>query len=169
MPKPPAHRPTRTGWLVLVALLGGAAFLVWLRPILVLAIAAIWLVGGTLAARVERRRLRSMAAERTDQSICTFRRAFDIRTVEPRAIRAVYEELQRHLESDAPSFPLAPTDDLFRDLRIDAGDLDDIVADIAYRTGRNLKDGSRNPYYGKVTTVRDLVLFVSHLPAKHAV
>lgn len=57
-------------------------------------------------------------------------------------------------------FPIKADDNLFDDLLLDADDLDlDLVELISKRTGRTLDGYKNNPYYGKVTTVRNLVLF----------
>ncbi|MEM7018209.1 MAG: hypothetical protein AAF512_12820, partial [Pseudomonadota bacterium] len=59
--------------------------------------------------------------------------------------------------------PIKASDNLFETLKFDADDLDlDLVEEIAQRTGRSLEDGESNPYYGKVTTVGNLVLFFNH-------
>jgi len=56
------------------------------------------------------------------------------------------------------------TDNLQSDLRLDADDLDDLVADMAQRARRSLADTSANPLFGKVTTVGDLVEFLQTQP-----
>jgi hypothetical protein len=56
-------------------------------------------------------------------------------------------------------------DNMTEDLRVDADDLDmDLVPHIAERAGRSLNDTRRNPLYGKVRTVRDLVAFLEAQP-----
>jgi hypothetical protein len=62
--------------------------------------------------------------------------------------------------------PLRPTDDLDSALRIDSGDLEDLAGDIACRTGRSLEDGVKNPLYGSVKTVSDLVMFFVNQPRR---
>jgi hypothetical protein len=48
-------------------------------------------------------------------------------------------------------------------LKLDEDDLDlDLIEEIAQRTGRSMENFESNPYYGKVTTARDLVLFFNH-------
>ena len=64
------------------------------------------------------------------------------------------------MKSEYPSFPLRPTDRLWADLRLDSDDLDlDLAQEIAERTGCSVADTRRNPYYGKVITVADVVAF----------
>lgn len=61
--------------------------------------------------------------------------------------------------------PLKPTDDIFELLEIDSEDLDmDILEEIAQRTGRSIENTERNPFYGKVQTLEDLVLFFNEQP-----
>ena len=46
---------------------------------------------------------------------------------------------------------------------LDEDDLDlDLVEEIAQRTSRSLDGYESNPYYGKVTTARNLVLFFNY-------
>ena len=53
-------------------------------------------------------------------------------------------------------------------LEIDDEDLDmDLVAEIGQRTGRSMENAEKNPYYGKVSTVEDLVLFFNLQPKIH--
>jgi hypothetical protein len=120
---------------------------------------------GLASARNARRQIQSLAAQRMDESICTFARSFDTRAVDTWVIRAVYEQLQAELRSLAPRFPVRASDDLLRQLLLDPDDLDlSLAPDIAQRTGRSLDDTRRNPYFGKVHTARDLVLFFDAQP-----
>ncbi|HMY07552.1 MAG TPA: hypothetical protein PKI28_14380 [Accumulibacter sp.] len=59
-----------------------------------------------------------------------------------------------------PSF----SDDRLKEvLHLDDDDLDmDVATEVEQRTGRSLKNAGENPYFGKVQTVRDLVLFFQH-------
>ncbi|HVX90748.1 MAG TPA: hypothetical protein VHC20_03920, partial [Candidatus Paceibacterota bacterium] len=91
-------------------------------------------------------------------------RSFERRRVDTWVIRAVYEQLQSHLGTEKP-VPIRATDSLANDLLVDDEDLDmDIAEEILQRTGRSMKDTERNPYYGKVRTVADLVYFVNEQP-----
>ncbi len=78
-------------------------------------------------------------------------------------IRAVYEEVCRQMAS--PGFPLHPEDNLWKTLRLDEDDLDwEIAEAVAQRTGRPLANYESNPYYEKVQTVGDLVMFFNAQP-----
>lgn len=107
-----------------------------------------------------------MARERLGDSICTFARAFDYRKIDTRIIRAVHEEMQHHFEGEVKSFPIRASDRFEKDLQIDSEDLEDMAQVIAYRTQRSLDNYEANPFYGKLETVSDLVLFFSHQPLK---
>ncbi|MYM87102.1 hypothetical protein GTP91_07895 [Rugamonas sp. FT82W] len=110
-------------------------------------------------------RLRCLAAEREGESICDFARDFDTRQVDTWIVRAVYEQLQYHLADVSPAFPVRASDRLKEDLLLDDDDLDmDIAQEVEQRAGRSLDDTSTNPYFGKVKTVRDLVMFFQSQP-----
>ena len=79
-------------------------------------------------------------------------------------IRAVYEQLQAALPTKQ-RVPIKASDSLFDTLMLDEDDLDlDLAEQIAQRTGRSLESCKNNPYYGKVTTAHNLVLFFNHQP-----
>jgi hypothetical protein len=77
-------------------------------------------------------------------------------------VRAVYEELQRYLEST--NLNVCADDRLLEDLDIDPDDLEQSAADIAARAGRSWEGYEANPYYHKLQTVRDLVMFLNAQP-----
>lgn len=102
-----------------------------------------------------------LCEDRKGFSICNFAREFDAHEVDTWIIRATYEEVQRAICSDQV-VPLKASDHLFHTLKLDEDDLDlDLVEIIAQRTGRSLGEYEENPFYGKVTTVRNLVLFIN--------
>ena len=100
------------------------------------------------------------------ESICPFARSFDRRQMDPRIIRAVYEELGRYLGTTDNVFPLRVADPLFsrQGLNIDAEELDHVAQAIAFRAGRSLANTEKNPYFGKIQTVADLVAFFMAQP-----
>lgn len=157
---PPLPWPARCV-LAVMAVAFMAVF--WTHPV---AVGGLLLALGSLGAFLSRRealRLARMAQSRAGESICQFARSIDCRRVDAWVVRAVYEELQRTL-SVAVAVPLRVTDHLERDLRLDADDLDDLVADMAQRARRSLADTAANPLFGKVTTVGDLVEFLQAQP-----
>ncbi|MBY6211230.1 hypothetical protein KUV95_06665 [Microbulbifer agarilyticus] len=103
-----------------------------------------------------------LCEERSGLSICEFSRDFDPKLVDTWIIRAVYEQLQAALPTEQ-TVPIKASDGLFDTLMLDEDDLDlDLVEEIAQRTSRSLEGYESNPYYGKVTTARNLVLFFNH-------
>lgn len=158
--RPPLRWPARC-FLAVMAVAFMAVF--WTHPV---AVGGSLLALGSLVAVLSRRealRLARMAQGRAGESICQFARSIDCRRVDTWVVRAVYEELQRSL-SAAVAVPLRLTDTLQSDLRLDADDLDDLVADMAQRARRSLADTSANPLFGEVTTVGDLVEFLQAQP-----
>lgn len=124
---------------------------------------AVW-VSGTMSLNRHRSRLLAIAARREGESICQFARSFDTRVVDTWVIRAVYDVLQQQLEFAKAAFPVRPSDDL-KALVIDPDDLDMALApEVARRAGRSVENTEENPYYGKVRTVADLVMFFNAQP-----
>ena len=137
------------------------------QPLILVAIGVVVIlsiVGGIL----DHRRLSRLAAERQGESICTFARSFDYRVIDTWIIRAVFEELQPWCKSGRLVMPLRAEDDLEGGLKIDLEDLDDLLLDIADRSRRSTEDCDRNPFFGKVKTVSDLVSFLMHQPSTKA-
>ena len=165
MPKAPKRRPGVLGFVLFAGVVIAYGYGVWKSPVWVIG-ATVALLGAGFALRAQvKRHLARLASSRTQESICTFARAFDTRSVDPWVIRAVYEELQDHLKAEYPGFPILPADRLREDLKLDDDDLEmDLAPDIAARTGRSLVDSKDNPYRGKVTTVQDFVEFFCAQP-----
>ena len=128
-----------------------------------LALSAVVAVG----AWVEHRRLSRLAAARPGEGLCTFARALDRHEMDPWIVRATYEELTVH--SGREALPLRPSDRLEADLGMDWEDVDDALQHIASRVGRSLDDTPRNPLYGKVTTIGDIMRFIMLQPPRAAV
>jgi hypothetical protein len=165
MPPTPSRPMTWTGALVLALLGTGLVALVCCVPAFLAPIGAVVLARVVLTFS-ESRRLARLAADRQGESICSFAGSFDCRVVDTWVIRAVFEELQPYCRFGRGTLPLRPTDDLDSALRIDSGDLEDLAGDIACRTGRSLEDGVKDPLYGSVKTVSDLVMFFVNQPRR---
>lgn len=114
--------------------------------------------------RREKHRLQTLADARHGESICHFARSFNRRKTDTWIIRAVHQELQLFLGPFA-AFPIRASDLLLDDLRLDVDDVEDLIADVALRADRSLEQTERNPYYGKVRTVSDVVDFVNAQPS----
>ena len=168
MPPAPQRHVTPLGAAVLAALAVGLLALIYAHPATLLVIAGLAMLGAVLGA-AERRRLRRLAEERRGESICTFARSFDLRATDPRVVRAVYEELQRYFGGETERLPLRAADRIEEDLRLDWEELEDVVLrDVAARAGRLLEQPERNPFYGRVRTLWDLVLFLDYQPRQAA-
>lgn len=167
----PQYHPRKIGsvrWVFSTAL--AAAFLYCLvsSPVatvaFILLFCGLFIVGDGQAKRNKECLLR-LAREREGESICEFAREFDIRQVDTWIIRAVYEQLQRHLSHVHPAFPIRANDRLKGDLQLDDDDLDiDIAQVVEQRTGRSLDGSDSNPYFGKIETAADLVMFFQAQP-----
>ncbi|MES2899557.1 MAG: hypothetical protein V4723_07500 [Pseudomonadota bacterium] len=72
----------------------------------------------------------------------------------------MYEQLQESLAYAHPAFPVRASDNLKAELRLDDEDLDmDLAAQVEQRTGISLDCSETNPHYGKINTVKDVVMF----------
>ena len=108
--------------------------------------------------------IKRLAASRAGESICEFARSFERRRVDTWIIRAVYDELQEYLGGYSV-VPIRAADRLKDDIPIDIEDLEmDLIANIARRSRRSLTDPTSNPYFGKIKTVADVVLFLNAQP-----
>jgi hypothetical protein len=150
------------GWFFIVCLLAVGVYFLFAKP------GALFIVMGVFAAlfwltrqqnKREAKKLLALASEREGQSICDFTRDFNARAVDTWIIRAVYEQLQGQLKHVHPKFPVRADDRLKEDLLLDDDLNMDLAQEVETRTGRSIDDTESNPYFGKVRTVRDFVLF----------
>lgn len=167
----PKYEPKKASKPVLVVFFAIAVAIVIYQPWYLLVIAGIALLVIVWSAidqpKVERH-FHNLRKERNGLSICEFAREFDPKVVDTWIIRAVYEQLQAALPTKE-NVPIKASDGLFNTLMLDEDDLDlDLVEEIAQRTSRSLEGYESNPYYGKVTTARNLVLFFNHQPRASA-
>ncbi len=168
----PLYKPKKSGLLghvvligfVLVLLCGVVAIAAQSQTSFILTVTAIlsllFLI--KLEQQKSNRHFLHLANTRKDLSICDFAREFDTTLVDTWVIRAVYEQLQAALPKEH-TIPIKATDHLLDTLLLDEDDIGlDIVEEIAQRTGRSLEGYQGNPYYGEVTTVKNLVLFFNN-------
>ncbi|WP_306115782.1 MULTISPECIES: hypothetical protein [unclassified Roseovarius] len=125
-------------------------------------------VGVWVEGVLDQGRLARLRTARRGDSICTFVRALDYRTTDTKIIRAVYDEIQDYISNGDDQFPLRPGDSFSGELRVDDDDLDEMVHDIATRSGRSLANIQANPFYDKVETVQDLIRFLNAQPLSKA-
>uniref|UniRef100_Q0HR72 Uncharacterized protein n=1 Tax=Shewanella sp. (strain MR-7) TaxID=60481 RepID=Q0HR72_SHESR len=161
----PKYEPKKASKPVLIVFFAIAVAIVIYQPWYLLVIAGIALLVIVWSAidqpKVERH-FHNLCKERNGLSICEFASEFDPKVVDTWIIRAVYEQLQAALPTKE-NVPIKASDCLFNTLMLDEDDLDlDLVEEIAQRTSRSLEGYESNPYYGKVTTARNLVLFFNH-------
>jgi len=124
-----------------------------------IAIALLYVMSRRRAAK-----LRTLAAERQGESICTFVRAYARGDRDPFVLRAVYEGLAPYLTVGGTGIPLRSTDLLEQDLQVDGEELEFLARDLATRSGRALTDSQANPYYSRIKTIGDLVAFLRAQP-----
>jgi len=165
MPKYIPVRPGILGWLLFLPFIALYSYAFYHYPWLFSALTIAGIFYTLIVNRNLKARLAALATVRRNESICTFAKSFDTHEVDTWVIRAVYEQLQTYLASSHPQFPVRAEDRLNGCLISDPDDLDlDLVSEISERTGRSLENTQSNPYYGKVETVRDLVLFFNAQP-----
>jgi len=146
-------------WVVLAILACLPVYFLLNHPVVTSIVVVSIFVASIVEHKRNRARLRSLAESRTGESICGFARSFERREVDTWVVRAVYEQLQKYLGGDI-LVPIRATDRLTEDLAIDAEDIEmGVAAEISQRTGRSLSNTMANPYFDKVRTVGDLVLF----------
>lgn len=144
------------------------------QKLLMVAAAPVWMtvlaltlpIAGVASVFMDRRMAR-LRDERPGEGICTFARSFG-RDVDPWIIRAVHQELLLYADLPGGPLPIRATDRLYDVLHIDGEELEDIARDVAQRTGRALDGAERNPLYGRVETVGDLVRFFAYQPRTRA-
>ena len=164
---PPLHaedsRVPLLGKSILLAILAMIGYWIYSSPLKATiglgTIAA--LVGGSMF--IEARRIARIRRER-DDTICDFRRSFDVRQVDPWIIRATYEAFGRWFDAKEVHFPLRASDAIRDDLKVDPEDVEDLVHEVAQRAGYDISNCEANPLYGKVQTVGDFVMFFTHQP-----
>src|SRR5262245_17592313 len=141
MPPQPAPRTSILAWCMFLA--------VWaaLSPLLI------------IAHLITRRHFRRLARHRRREDIGTFARAFDRRKepFDPWVIRATWDAIGIYGVADGCRLPLRPTDRIAEDLWIDPEDINDLIPEVAARSGHSLGRPEDNPLYGKVATVGDFV------------
>lgn len=117
----------------------------------------------TVIGLIDRRKVAKLRNKRGD-TICDFRKAFNLREVDPWIIRASYEAFSAWIGQNEHLFPLRASDSIERDLRIDPEDMWDLVLEVAQRAGYDITDWEANPLLGKIETVLDFVLLINHQP-----
>lgn len=148
------------GWLIVAVLLCILLAVMWYAPLLTIGALLLVAVQFYLQHLEATAHFRSMKKARPGESITTFAKSFDSK-IDPQVVRAVYEELQFYV----PYAPLRRTDEMLKDLQINTEDFEqDISANLSKRTGRTLEGFAKNPYFNKLITVQDVVMFFDMQP-----
>jgi acyl carrier protein len=156
---PKENRPWWT-WLLVTGFLTWLGYTAYKLPYLF----AILVLIGLFVRFRHQKKMKKLFASRPDDSICTFADDLNPRIADPWIIRATYEEFGSHLKLDDRMFPIRASDRLEEDLDMDSEDLVDSLIVVAKRTDRSITDTMSNPYYDRVKTVHDFVMFLNHQP-----
>ena len=148
------------GYCIIGSFLAAIVWICITNPIVLVLLSAIIIYLAISTVR-DTKRLRTIASERAKDSICTFARAFDRRTIDPWTIRAAHDELQEYFGSSTRPFPIRASDRFREDLNMDGDDLCDLLFSIAERSKHDITflDDDLQIY-----TVGELVTCVSNLP-----
>ena len=118
----------------------------------------IWMV-------IDHYRMKKIAIERGNPNICEYARSFDYRNVDTKIMRAVWNEVQLNLGNyNGKPFPVKAEDMFEETYNMHPDDLDDIYWSVADRLGIDTEQPENNPYFNKVTSVKNLVLFLHNQP-----
>ncbi|WP_434359950.1 hypothetical protein NF212_06620 [Parasalinivibrio latis] len=151
-------------YLSVCVLLFALGWMTYSEPAILL-LSPIILTLGIIDSKKRKRHFTKLLANRCGESLCTFSRSFDHKSIDTLIILTVYEELQNQVDSFTADFPIMPSDDVFRDLLIDDEDFEiEIIEKIARLTGRSLERPEKNPYYTNLNVVRNLVYFFNNQP-----
>lgn len=110
-------------------------------------------------------RMKKIALNRKEVDICIYARSFDYRNVDTKIMREVFNKVQEWAGSyNKKPFPVQ-AEDSFDDLyKMDPDDLDEIYWEVADKLGISTDRAEDNPYYNKVKSVKELVLFLDSQP-----
>lgn len=118
-----------------------------------------------LIMAIDHYRMRKIARGRGKSDICKYARSFDYRNVDTKIMREVFCSVQEWAgKYDDFVFPVQSEDSFESLYQMDPDDLDDIYFEVAEKLGISTEDAEQNPYYERVETVKDLVLFLNGQP-----
>jgi hypothetical protein len=155
-------------YFILAIFISGLGYAIWDEPwlgfFLLLVVFAVYILSVISPNIMEELNIEKLAKERKGENIGTFAKSLDYRNIDTWIIRAVYEEIQSELGFKEIDIPIRTSDNLENDLQLDDEDLFYIYSRVAIRAGISDKDGNKNPYYDKVETVEDMILFLNTQP-----
>ncbi|MGB0834843.1 MAG: hypothetical protein ACPGR2_10020 [Psychrobium sp.] len=109
--------------------------------------------------------MKKLAIDRGESNICEYARSFDFRNVDTKIMREVWNELQLYLgKYNNKPFPIKAEDTFEHTYKIDSDDLDEIYWSVADRLNISTEQPENNPYFEKVTNVKNLILFLNNQP-----
>jgi len=107
-------------------------------------------------------RMRKIARSRGNPNICKYTRSFDFRKTDTKIMREIFNLVQEWTEKyDGISFPVQAEDSFEKLYQMDDEDLEDILLEATKKLGISIENTEKNPYFNKVETVKDLVLFLN--------
>ena len=111
---------------------------------------------------LDHRRMKKIAIERGKPDICNYARSFDYRNIDTKIMREVYNLVQEWAgKFDEIPFPVQADDSFDEIYKMDPDDLDEIYFEVTEKLGISKENAEANPYYDRVETVKDLVLFLN--------
>jgi len=156
------------GYFFITLFVSGLGYSIWDEPwlgfFLLLAIFAVYILSLISPNIIEELNIEKLETERKDEDIGTFARSLDYRNIDTWVIRAVYEEIPSEFGFKERDILIRASDNLENDLQLDDEDLFYISNRVVARVGLSDKDWEKNPYYDKVETVEDMILFFNAQP-----
>jgi hypothetical protein len=156
------------GYCIITIFIAGLGYAIWDEPwlgfFLLLVIFAVYILSIISPNIIEELNIEKLEKERKGEDIGTFARSLDYRNIDTWIIRAVYEEIQSELGFKEVNIPIRTSDNLEKDLKLDDEDLFYTFNRVMARVGISDKDWERNPYFDKVETVEDMILFLNAQP-----
>jgi len=105
--------------------------------------------------------MKKIAKYRGRPDICSYSRYFDYRKTDTKIMREVFNSVQDWAgKYEGIPFPVRAEDCFNKLYKMDPDDLDDIYFEIAEKLNINIDNPEKNPYWNKVNTVKDLVMFL---------
>ncbi len=168
MPKyiqsPTSLRTKVIGYFFLLLFIAWLLSALWKHPKEGFSILAFILISFFIDIIYQNRRLKKLASKRVGEDIGTFARSFDHRKIDTWVIRAVHEEMLAYMTFLDGVCPIRASDKVLEVLRMEEDDIEDIIEIVLQRTGHTNENMEENPYYGKIETIKDLVLFLDAQP-----
>ena len=165
----PQRRTDPFGWVILALVAAAIVFAVFEHPLGAAIVISVIAAATYLLERQRAPRVLRAAVSRDGEDIGSFARAFDHHgsaSLDPWAIRAVWNAIVPLTVSPGAVIPLRPSDRLATDLCIDPEDIEELIPLLVEQCERVGGDWKKNPYYNRLSTIADLVYFISAHPLR---